>query len=74
MSWTIEIENYDDIVNVLQPLGYKKHHTALRRGYRGRKAGYIVEKYSGRFGDGAIIVHPNTPKTNGYYDIEYWIS
>ena len=52
---------------------YKYHHTGSRRGYESRKGEGHVEKYSGRFGEGYIIVKPRYDTTQ-YVNVEYYIA
>lgn len=55
---------------------FKFHHSALCRGYVRINEGY-AENYSGRFGIGKKIHHPNrlvSSGSNNYHVIEYWIA
>ena len=51
---------------------YTLHHTATRRGYISRKLPGVVEMYSGRYGDGYIIIRPRRDTTQ-YVTYEYYI-
>ena len=51
---------------------YYLHHTATRRGYESRKTDGIIKEYSGRFGNGYIIVRPRFDTTQ-YVTYEYYI-
>lgn len=48
------------------------HHGAEMRGYISRKWEAGICEYSGRFGDGYLLVFPRFDTTN-YVHVEYWI-
>ena len=52
---------------------YTLHHTASRRGYESRKSSGHLEQYSGRFGEGFILVTPRYDTTQ-YVNIAYYIA
>jgi hypothetical protein len=55
------------------------HHSASERGYIGTKQGERVIPYTGRFGTGYKVLHPNKgglingKRSTQYYRIEYYI-
>lgn len=51
---------------------YYVHHTASRRGYESRKGGGHIEPYSGKFGEGFILVTPRWDTTRRV-NVTYYI-
>lgn len=57
----------------LEKHNYVKHHTAACRGYVSRKDdSYIMEPYSGRFGDGYKVFTPRYDTTQ-YCWVTYYV-
>lgn len=51
---------------------YYVHHTSSRLGYVSRKGSGIVEKYSGRYGEGYVHIQPRWD-TSRYVFVTYYI-
>lgn len=68
---TYKIEVLEKQLEVLKQNGYKKHHSALNRGYVKVKT-FEAEGYKGRFGEGFKYSF-NNPKSTTYKVVEYWI-
>lgn len=51
---------------------YKYHHTGSCRGYVSRKTDGEVKPYSGRFGEGYVVIAPRWDTTQ-YVSVEYYI-
>lgn len=52
---------------------YELHHIASRRGYVSRKSDGIVEHYTGKFGNGYVLVTPRFDTTQ-YVNVSYYIA
>ena len=60
------------VQKALKKMHYKMHHIAAMRGYISRKWIAGICEYSGRFGDGYLLIYPRYDTTNYVY-AEYWI-
>lgn len=74
-NFTADCLKVDDVFSmrqVLKKMHYKNHHEAAMRGYISRKWSAGLCEYSGRFGDGYLLVFPRFDTTN-YVRAEYWV-
>lgn len=74
-NFTVECLKVDEVFAIrymLKKMHYTMHHEASMRGYISRKWDAGICEYSGRFGDGYLLVYPRWDTTNYVY-VEYWI-
>ena len=61
------------VSDVRNSYDYRYHHTGSRRGYESRKGNGHVEKYSGKFGTGYVVISPRWDTTR-YVNVEYYLA
>lgn len=74
-NFTSECLKVDEVFamkHMLKKMHYRLHHKAAIRGYISRKWDAGICEYSGRFGDGYLLVYPRFDTTNYVY-AEYWV-
>ena len=74
-KFTAECLKVDEVFTIrymLKKMHYIMHHEASMRGYISRKWDAGICEYSGRFGDGYLLVYPRWDTTNYVY-VEYWV-
>lgn len=67
----IPSDKVNDLLNALQFISCKYHHTSLKRGYHTVK-GVTIKPYNGRYGKGYTI-ESNNPNSTRYCCISYYI-
>lgn len=71
-SVCLKVDGVFLIKQALKKMHYRLDHKASKRGYISRKWDAGICEYSGRFGDGYLLVYPRWDTTNYVY-VEYWI-
>ena len=74
-NFTAECLKVDEVFAMKQmfkKMHYRLDHKAALRGYISRKWDAGICEYSGRFGDGYLLVYPRWDTTNYVY-AEYWV-
>ena len=74
-KFTAECLKVDEVFTIrymLRKMHYIMHHEASMRGYISRKWDAGICEYSGRFGEGYLLVYPRWDTTNYVY-VEYWV-
>ena len=74
-KFTAECLKVDEVFRIrymLKKMHYIMHHEASIRGYISRKWDAGICEYSGRFGEGYLLVYPRWDTTNYVY-AEYWV-
>lgn len=71
-SVCLKVDGVFLIKQALKKIHYRLDHKAAKRGYISRKWEAGICEYSGRFGEGYLLVYPRWDTTNYVY-VEYWI-
>ena len=68
----LKVDEVFSMKHMLRKMHYSMHHKAVMRGYISRKWNAGICEYSGRFGDGFLLIFPRHDTTNYVY-AEYWV-
>lgn len=58
---------------ILKALGYRRHHSASKKGYCLKSVIGLVDAYKGRFGQGYIVFLGKYKGSNTYIEIAYYV-